>query len=101
MFGSLKNYLSGKSGDPAPGPSFKESDSSSSNAGMTVAPSRLADTVENSRGNVGSAMENHPGDSADFYTGQQLHGLLTCILTYPVPVDPTVQHFKLICVNEL
>lgn len=61
VFGSLKNYLSGKSGDQAPGPSFKESDSSSSNAGMTVAPSRLADTVDNSRGNIGSAMQNHPG----------------------------------------
>lgn len=61
VFGSLKNYLSGKSGDAAPGPSSKESDSSSSNAGMTVAPSRLADTVDNSRGNIGSAMENHPG----------------------------------------
>lgn len=90
MFGSLKNYLSGKSGDPAPGPSSKESDSSSSNAGMTVAPSRLADTVDNSRGNIGPAMENHPGDSTDFYNGKQLHDLLTWILTYPIPVDPTV-----------
>ena len=81
MFGSLKNYLSGKSGDPAPGPSFKESDSSSSNAGKTVAPSRLADTLDSSRGSIGSSRENHPGDSIDFYTGKQLHGLLTCILT--------------------
>ncbi|GFG37036.1 hypothetical protein Cfor_05432 [Coptotermes formosanus] len=61
VFGSLKNYLSGKSGDQTPGPSFKESDSSSSNAGMMVAASRLVDTVDNSRGNIGSAMENHPG----------------------------------------
>jgi synaptosomal-associated protein 29 len=61
VFGSLKNYLSGKSGDPAPGPSFKESDSSSSNAGMTVAPGRLADTLDSSRGNIGLAKENHPG----------------------------------------
>lgn len=99
MFGSLKNYLSGKSGDPAPGPSFKESDSSSSNDGMTVPPSRLADTVDTSRGNIGSARENHPGDSTDFYTGKQLHGLLTCIRTYPVPVDPTVRLFKLFCVS--
>ena len=90
MFGSLKNYLSGKSGEPAPGPSFKESDSSSSNAGMTVAPNQLADTLDSSRGNIGLAKENHPGDSTDFFTGKQLHGLLTGILTYPVPVDPTV-----------
>lgn len=61
VFGSLKNYLSGKSGDPAPGPSFKESDSSSSNAGMTVSPSRLTDTLDSSRGNIGLAKENHPG----------------------------------------
>jgi hypothetical protein len=77
VFGSLKNYLSGKSGDQTPGPSFKESDSSSSNAGMMVAASRLVDTVDNSRGNIGSAMENHPGDFTDFYTGKQLRGFMT------------------------
>jgi hypothetical protein len=90
VFGSLKNYLSGKSGDPAPGPSFKESDSSSSSAGMTVSPSRLTDTLDSSRGNIGLAKENHPGDPTDFFSEKQLHGLLTCIVINPVPVDPTV-----------
>jgi hypothetical protein len=83
VFGSLKNYLSGKSGDQAPGPSFKESDSSSSTAGMTVAPSHLVGTLDPARANIGSPMENHPGDFADLYTGKKLHDLMTFLLKYP------------------
>lgn len=61
VFGSLKNYLSGKSGEQIPGPSFKVSDDSSSTSRMIATPSRLTSHVENSRANLGSSAGDHAG----------------------------------------
>jgi hypothetical protein len=77
VFGSLKNYLSGKSVEQSPGASFKESDSSSSTSGMTENPSRLSSHVENSRALLGSPAENHPGDVTDLFIEEKLHYLVT------------------------
>ncbi|KDR12010.1 synaptosomal-associated protein 29 [Zootermopsis nevadensis] len=61
VFGSLKNYLSGKSGEQVPGPSLKQPDDSSSSFGTTATSSPLASTVNSSKANLGSTNENHPG----------------------------------------
>ncbi|XP_069685369.1 synaptosomal-associated protein 29 [Periplaneta americana] len=61
VFGSLKNYLSGKSGEQPPAPSLKETDDSSISSGMVASSSPLAGSLDQSRANIGSPTENHPG----------------------------------------
>lgn len=77
MFGSLKNYLSGKSGEQIPGPSFKESDSSSGTSRKMATPSRLASHVENSRANLSSTAGDHPGNVNDLFVEEKLCDLVT------------------------
>jgi hypothetical protein len=76
VFGSLKNYLSGKSGEQIPGPSFKEPDSSSSTSGTTANPS-LISHVDNSRANLDSSAGNHPGDVTALFIEEKLNHLVT------------------------
>jgi hypothetical protein len=77
VFGSLKNYLSGKSGEQIPGPSFKASDNSSSTSRMIATPSRLTSHVENSRANLGSSAGDHPGDVTDLFVEEKLYDFIT------------------------
>lgn len=77
MFGSFKNYLSGKSGERIPGPSFKDSDSSSSTSRKIETPNRLVSHVENSRDNLGSQARDHPGNVSDLFVEEKLRDLLT------------------------
>jgi hypothetical protein len=77
VFGSLKNYLSGKSGEQIPGRSFKESDSLSSTSSEIATPNRLASHVENSRANLGSPAGDHSGNVNDLFVEGKLRGLVT------------------------
>jgi hypothetical protein len=64
VYGSLKNYWSGKSGEQVPCPSF-ESDDSSSSSRTTATPSPLGSALNSSKANLGSQTDNHPGDDTD------------------------------------
>jgi hypothetical protein len=72
VFGSLKNYLSGKSGEQIPGPSFKESDSSSSTSRKIATPNQLASHGENSRENLGTPAGDHSGNVNDLFVEEKL-----------------------------
>jgi hypothetical protein len=80
VFGSLKNYLSGKSGEKAPGPSSRELDNS---FGMTATVSSLASTVSISRENVGSSTENHPGKVTDLCAEKKVYIFMASRVTHP------------------
>lgn len=58
VFGSLKNYLSGKSGETLP-PGQKDTDSITALGTSTSSP--LTKSIDATRANIGSPTENHPG----------------------------------------
>ncbi|KAJ9588260.1 hypothetical protein L9F63_018367 [Diploptera punctata] len=59
VFGSLKNYLSGKSGETLPA-GQKETDGTSTSPGTSLS-SPLTKSIDATRANIGSPADNHPG----------------------------------------
>lgn len=58
VFGSLKNYLSGKSGDPAPNSKSKESDIDIAEGSTVNSP--LSGVIENTRSSFSNSSDYHP-----------------------------------------